>query len=80
MVVLFALGAMSITWMILVTVLIAAEKLLPRPALGTAGVAAVLAALAVGVAAAPGAVPGLTIPGSMHAMGAMHASMNAIGR
>jgi hypothetical protein len=72
MVVLFALGAMSLTWMIVVTLLIAAEKLLPRAGLGTAGVAAVLAALAVGVAAAPRDVPGLTIPGAMHTMaGAM---------
>jgi predicted metal-binding membrane protein len=72
MVVLFALGAMSLTWMIVVTLLIAAEKLLPRAGPGTAGVAAVLAALAVGVAAAPRDVPGLTIPGAMHTMaGAM---------
>jgi predicted metal-binding membrane protein len=75
MVGLFALGAMSITWMIVVTALIAAEKLLPRHVAGTAAVAAVLAALAVGVAAAPQAVPGLTIPGSA---GAMH-SMNPMG-
>jgi predicted metal-binding membrane protein len=74
MVGLFALGAMSITWMIVVTTLIAAEKLLPRRVPGTAVVAAVLAALAVGIAAAPREVPGLTIPGSgsaMHAMSGM---------
>jgi predicted metal-binding membrane protein len=76
MVALFALGAMSLIWMIVITVLIGVEKLVPNRALGTAAVAAVLAALAVGVAAAPADVPGLTIPGSpaaMRAMGAMDA-------
>jgi predicted metal-binding membrane protein len=76
MVGLFALGAMSITWMLVITALIAAEKLLPMRALGVAVVVAVTGALAVGVAAAPQDVPGLTIPGSgggLHAMGQMHA-------
>ncbi|MBV8431525.1 MAG: DUF2182 domain-containing protein, partial [Solirubrobacterales bacterium] len=83
MVVLFALGAMSITWMIVVTILIGAEKLLPRRIPGIALVSAVLAALAVGVAAAPADVPGLTIPGSpgaMRAMQAMSGSMHSMGR
>jgi predicted metal-binding membrane protein len=82
MVGLFALGVMSITWMILITVLIGAEKLLPRPLLGTGVVAAALAALAIGIAAAPAKVPGLTIPGSpaaMHAMAAMRGSMHSMG-
>ena len=61
-VVLFALGAMSLTWMALVTVLVAAERTLPRPA--RLGVAAVLVALGLWVALAPGAVPGLTVPDS----------------
>jgi predicted metal-binding membrane protein len=81
MVGLFALGVMSITWMIVVTMLIAAEKLLPLRRLGTAVVAAVLVALAVGVAAAPSEVPGLTIPGSpaaMHAMAAMRGPMHSM--
>ena len=59
---LFALGAMSLTWMALVTVLVAAERTLPRPA--RLGVAAVLVALGLWVALAPGAVPGLTVPDS----------------
>jgi predicted metal-binding membrane protein len=59
---LFALGAMSLVWMVVIGLLIAAEKLLPRRAVATAGVAAVLAALAIGVAAAPAQMPGLTIP------------------
>jgi predicted metal-binding membrane protein len=59
---LFALGAMSLTWMALVTVLVAGERTLPRPA--RLGVAAVLVALGLWVALAPGAVPGLTVPDS----------------
>jgi predicted metal-binding membrane protein len=59
---LFALGAMSLFWMIVVALLIAVEKLLPWRAAATAGVAAVLAALAIGVAAVPTDVPGLTVP------------------
>ena len=65
---LFALGAMSVPWMIVVAVLIAVEKLLPWPALATTSVAALLAALAIGVAAAPASVPGLTIPAGTHGM------------
>ena len=59
---LFALGAMSLTWMALVTVLVAGERTLPRPA--RLGVAAVLVALGLWVALAPGAVPALTVPDS----------------
>jgi predicted metal-binding membrane protein len=68
---LFALGAMSITWMLLVAALIAAEKLLPWRAIATVVVASVLATVAVGVVAAPARVPALTIPGSPQAMRAM---------
>jgi predicted metal-binding membrane protein len=71
MAVLFALGAMSLTWMIVVAVLIGAEKLVPPRSVGIALAAAVLSALAVGIAAAPQDVPGLTIPGSPTAMQAM---------
>ena len=67
---LFALGAMSLAWMAVVAVLIAGEKLLPWRGAATAGVAAILVALAIGVAAAPGQVPGLTIPSGMHGMDA----------
>jgi predicted metal-binding membrane protein len=59
---LFALGVMSLTWMALVAVLIAAERLLPRPA--HVGVAVVLVALGAAVALAPSDVPGLTVPSS----------------
>ncbi|HWY91210.1 MAG TPA: DUF2182 domain-containing protein [Solirubrobacteraceae bacterium] len=68
---LFALGAMSVAWMVLISALIAAERLLPRRALATTGVASLLAAIAIGVAAAPARVPMLTIPGSPAAMRAM---------
>jgi predicted metal-binding membrane protein len=74
MLVLFALGAMSLVWMAVVTVLIAAERLLPVSRPARLGAAAVLAALALGVALVPASVPGLSIPGTggaMTAMGAM---------
>ncbi len=68
---LFALGAMSVGWMVLISGLIAAERLLPWRALATTAVASLLAAIAIGVAAAPARVPMLTIPGSPAAMRAM---------
>jgi predicted metal-binding membrane protein len=57
---LFALGPMSLTWMALVTGLVAGERMLPRPA--RLGVAAVLVLLGLWVALTPGTVPGLTLP------------------
>jgi predicted metal-binding membrane protein len=65
---LFALGAMSLPWMIVIAALIAVEKLVPWEAPATAAVAATLAVLAIGVAAAPGSVPGLTVPSQTHTM------------
>jgi predicted metal-binding membrane protein len=62
---LYALGIMSIAWMVVVTVLIAAERLLPRPAFTVPAVGAVLIVLGVAVAAVPAAVPALTIPAPM---------------
>jgi predicted metal-binding membrane protein len=61
---LFALGVMSIGWMVLVAVLIVAERLLPWKTIAARGVAVTLALLALGVAFAPEDVPGLTVPGS----------------
>jgi predicted metal-binding membrane protein len=72
---LFALGVMSLGWMALVAALIAAEKLLPRQALASAGVAVLLLVLGLGVAFAPASVPGLTQPGSPQAMQSMDGSM-----
>ena len=68
---LFALGVMSLWWMALVALLIAAERL-PRPSTpGRLAGAAVFLALALGVALSPSAVPGLTVPGSGAANKAM---------
>ena len=60
----FALGIMSAVWMAMVAGLIAIEKTLPWRRLATFGTAAVLLALGVLLFAIPGALPGLTIPGS----------------
>jgi predicted metal-binding membrane protein len=68
---LFALGVMSVGWMVLVAALIAAEKLLPWKEVATRGIVVLLAVLAVAVALAPEDLPGLTIPGSPAAMEAM---------
>jgi predicted metal-binding membrane protein len=65
---LFALGVMSLTWMLVIAALIAAERLLPWRTRAVYGVAAALAVLAIWMAAAPGDLPGLTVPGSMHTM------------
>jgi predicted metal-binding membrane protein len=74
---LFALGAMSIAWMVVIALLISVEKLLPwRPAAVT-GVAVVLAALAIGVAAAPASVPGLTVPSSSGMPSMSHMEMDS---
>lgn len=59
---LFALGVMSLVWMAFVAALIAVEKLLPWRRVATYGVAVSLLVLAVVMAVAPDALPGLTIP------------------
>jgi predicted metal-binding membrane protein len=66
---LFALGVMSLVWMAVVAALIAAEKTIPwrRSVLWTT--TAILLVLAVMVAVAPHAVPGLVVPSSASAMG-----------
>jgi predicted metal-binding membrane protein len=61
---LFAVGVMSITWTVVIAVLVALEKLLPWERVANRGVALLLIVLAVGVAVAPEQVPGLTIPGA----------------
>jgi hypothetical protein len=65
---LYALGMMSITWMVVLTVLIVSERLLPRPALAVQAVAGLLVVLGVAMAASPAAVPALTIPPRAHQM------------
>src|ERR1700686_192033 len=69
---LFALGVMSLTWMIAIAGLIAIEKLLPQRELANRLVAITLVALALGVSLAPRHVPGLTLPDSSQANAAMH--------
>ncbi len=76
MVALFALGVMSLTWMALIAALVMLEKLSPWRRAATLGAAVILLALAVGVAAAPGDVPGLVVPG---ASGATHAMTRMMG-
>jgi predicted metal-binding membrane protein len=72
---LFALGVMSLAWAALVAALIALEKTLPYRRAVTWGTAAVLVVLAVGLVAAPHAVPGFVVPdgehGGAHTMAAM---------
>jgi predicted metal-binding membrane protein len=60
---LFALGAMSVGWMILVAALIAIEELLPWRTPAVWVTALLLVVLGVAVTFSPSDVPGLTIPG-----------------
>jgi predicted metal-binding membrane protein len=64
MVVLFAVGVMSITWMLVITVIVFAEKVLPVGERVAQGVAVLLVAFGIWVAVAPGSVPELTTPGA----------------
>jgi predicted metal-binding membrane protein len=66
MLILFALGVMSVVWMLVVAGLVFAEKVLPVGERLSRLFAVALVALGVWVAAAPHSVPGLTQP---HAMG-----------
>ena len=68
---LFALGLMSIPWMLVIAGMIALEKLLPWKAVANHTIALALVALGIGLALAPSQVPGLTLPGSRAATGAM---------
>jgi predicted metal-binding membrane protein len=68
---LFALGVMSITWMVVIAALIVLEKTLPWREAAEGVTVVVLLALAIGVAFFPGQLPGLTVPASPAAMRAM---------
>ena len=68
MLVLFAVGVMSLAWMALLGAVIFAEKVLPLGARLAGLVALGLIALGVWIAIAPGHVPGLTQPGMAPAM------------
>ncbi len=78
---LFALGVMSLTWMLAIAGLIAVEKLLPWRELANRLVAITLVVLALGVSFAPQHVPGLTLPDSSQAKAAMHtmSGMHSVG-
>jgi len=62
---LFALGVMSIAWMLVIAALIAIEKLLPWQLVTTGATAAAMAVLGVAIIVAPDQVPWLTVPMSM---------------
>jgi predicted metal-binding membrane protein len=62
MAVLFALGVMSVTWMVVVAGVIFAEKVLPHGLSLSRAVAVTLIALGIWVAVSPSSVPGLTEP------------------
>jgi len=65
MAVLFALGVMSLVWMVVVGAVIFAEKVLPHGIRLSGVVAVALLALGIWVAFSPSTVPGLTEPGGM---------------
>ena len=75
---LFALGVMSLGWMVFVAAIIAVEKLVSSRRIATHAVAVTLLTLGLGVALIPGRVPGLTLPNSpaaRHAMQSMQTAM-----
>jgi predicted metal-binding membrane protein len=77
---LFALGIMSAVWMAVVAGLIAVEKLLPWRRGATYGTTAVLLALGVLVLVAPGALPGLIVPGGAPMPMTLHAALSQVWR
>jgi len=66
---LFALGVMSLAWMAFVAALIALEKVLPWGRAAPLATALILLVLGVVLIAAPGAIPGLVVPGDAMPMG-----------
>jgi hypothetical protein len=69
MVIVFALGVMSVLWMALVAGLVLAEKVLPFGDRLSRAFAISLLALGIWIASAPRSVPGLTQPSSGKADG-----------
>jgi predicted metal-binding membrane protein len=63
MLALFAVGVMSIAWMVIIAAAIFVEKVLPRGDRLTYPLGIALLALAIWVAADPGSVPWLVEPG-----------------
>jgi predicted metal-binding membrane protein len=62
MLVLVALGVMSITWMAVIAVLVLAQKLLPPNAAADVPLALAITGLGIWIILAPSSVPGLTTP------------------
>jgi predicted metal-binding membrane protein len=60
MVVLLALGAMSVTWMVAVGVVALVQKLLPPTVVIDVPLASAIVALGIVAAVAPSSIPGLT--------------------
>jgi len=73
MLILFALGVMSIVWMLVIAGLIFAEKVLPFGVRRSRPFAIAIVLVGIWVAAAPPSLPGLTQPGNAEAMQAMRA-------
>ena len=71
MVLLFAIGVMSITWMLVIAAIVLAEKLLPIGEQFARALAVVLIGFGIWVALAPDSVPGLTRPGAGMEMDSM---------
>jgi predicted metal-binding membrane protein len=65
---LFALGVMSLTWMALIAVLVALEKVGPSGRGARLATAGVLVVLAAAILAVPHDVPGFVVPGSSGSM------------
>ena len=80
MLVLFALGVMSITWMAVVAALVFAEKVLPLGERLAGAIAVCLIGLGVWTALAPASVPALTRPHAMAPMPAGDRSHDAMAR
>jgi predicted metal-binding membrane protein len=62
MVILLALGVMSITWMAVITVVVLAQKLLPARAAVDLPIALAIIGLGILIIVAPSSIPGLTPP------------------
>ena len=62
MLMLVTLGAMSVTWMAVLAVLVLAQKLLPAKAAIDVPLAAAIVGLGIAIIIAPSLIPGLTPP------------------
>jgi predicted metal-binding membrane protein len=68
MLILFALGVMSLVWMAVIAAVIFVQKVIPRADALSVPFAVVFVAFGIWVAAAPGSVPGLTLPATAPVM------------